>query len=136
MSVPTYSSSTPGALEMSQVAGVVNHFPCTGVVPPESGEAVIRETYPSVAAYPAVASLGRKLILSYVLAPLGWAIMLPFYFLKILPVTCRRYSLTNRRLMLLKGWSEAALPHMRVSSAKPSQEVRLADIDEVRIQAD
>jgi hypothetical protein len=83
-----------------------------------------------------VATLGRKLILSYLGAPLGWGLMLPFYFLKVLPITCTRYALTNRRLMLLKGWQEAAIPHMKSATAKPTQEIRLADIDEVRVRSD
>ncbi len=121
---------------MSQVGSVTNHYPVAGVVPPEAGEAVIREAYPAVTAYPAVATLGRKLILSYLGAPLGWGVMLPFYFLKVAPVLGVRYSLTNRRLMFLKGWAQAAIPHMRSSSAKPAQEVRLQDIDEVRVVSD
>ena len=57
---------------MTQVANVLKLYPVTGLVPPESGEAAIRECYPAITAYPAVASLGRKLILSYIGAPLGW----------------------------------------------------------------
>jgi hypothetical protein len=121
---------------MSSVAGEVNRYPVTGVVPPEAGEAIIRVTYPAITAYPAVASLGRSLILSYLGAPLGWAVMLPFYFLKVLPVAGKRYALTNRRIMILKGWAQAALPYMKRSSVTPSQEVKLADIDEVRVVHD
>ena len=40
-----------------------------------------------------------------VLAPLGWLLMSGFYFGKILPILMRRYTLTNRRLMIRKGWS-------------------------------
>src|SRR4051812_35133783 len=109
---------------MSSVAGEVNRYPVTGVVPPEAGEAIIRVTYPAITAYPAVASLGRVLILSYVGAPLGWAVMLPFYFLKVLPIAGKRYALTNRRIMVLKGWAQAALPYMRRTSVVPSQEVK------------
>lgn len=96
-----------------------------GVVPPQLGEALIREAFPSLAAFPAVATLGRLLILSIVGAPLGWGLMLPFYFLKVLPGLARRYQLTNRRLMACAG--------MR---AVPKEEVPLADIDEVRVVTD
>src|SRR5207302_8978401 len=60
-----------------------------------------------------------------VLAPLGWLLMSGFYFGKILPILMRRYTLTNRRLMIRKGWS-----------GKPAAEVPLAEIDDVRIGSD
>src|SRR5262245_9173747 len=97
----------------------------TGVVPPEVGEAKIREAYPSVAAWPAIAGLGQALTRTMILAPLAWMIMALAYFGKLLPFVARRYTLTNRRLMIRKGWS-----------GKPSQEIALADIDEVRVQTD
>jgi hypothetical protein len=111
----------------------------TGVVPPETAEAMIREVWPSVAAHPAVAGLGKKLseiaaklartvILlpaALVVAPVAWMLMAPFYFGKVLPGLARRYTLTNRRLMIRRGLRPA-----------PSHEVALADIDEVRIHKD
>jgi PH (Pleckstrin Homology) domain-containing protein len=97
----------------------------TGVVAPQAGEALIREVFPSVAAMPAVASLGRMLIRSIALAPLGWALMLPFYFLKILPFLARRYTLTNRRVMLRRGLKPV-----------PDGEVKLSEIDDVRVVTD
>jgi hypothetical protein len=120
---------------MSTVVNVASH-PVTGLIPPQAGEAVIREAFPSLTAYPAVASVGRRLILSFVGAPLGWGLMLVPYFLKVAPLFAVRYSLTNRRLMVLKGWQQTAIPHMRSSTVKPAGEVALADIDEVRIQKD
>ena len=57
----------------------------TGLTAPATAESIIRVAWPSLAAYPAVATLGRKFILSWVLAPLGWGLMLPFYFRKVLP---------------------------------------------------
>jgi hypothetical protein len=95
----------------------------TGVVPPELGEAKIREAWPSVAASPALAGLGQALTRTIVLAPVAWMIMALAYFGKLLPFVARRYTLTNKRLMIRKGWS-----------AKPVKEVALADIDEVRVQ--
>jgi hypothetical protein len=97
----------------------------TGVTAPQIAEAMIREAWPSVAAYPAVASLGRLCIRSIVGAPLGWAIMLPFYFLKILPFIATRYTLTNRRLMIRRGLKP-----------QPAHEVALADIDRVNLVKD
>jgi hypothetical protein len=98
--------------------------PVTGVTPPQIREAMIRTAWPSLAAYP-VGGLGRRLIQSYVLAPLGWFLMLPFYFMKVLPVKGMRYVLTNRRLMIQRGWSR------RVEA-----EVPLAEIDDVRLVRD
>jgi hypothetical protein len=97
----------------------------TGIVAPQAGEALIREVFPSVAAIPAVATPGRIFIKSIVLAPLGWGLMLPFYFLKILPGLARRYTLTNRRVMLRRGLKPVA-----------SGEVNLSEIDEVRVVTD
>ena len=103
-----------------------NRVPVTGVTPPQLKEAIIRVAWPSVASMPAVAGLGRMLILSIALAPLGWFLMLPFYFRKILPFVGTRYTLTNRRLMVQRG--------LRAKTA--SQEVALADIDDVVIHKD
>jgi hypothetical protein len=94
-----------------------------GLIPPELDEAVIRVTWPSVAAFPGVAATGRLLMRTVVLAPLGWLLLAPVYFLKVLPGMSRRYVLTNRRVMSLHG-------------KKPVHEVALADIEDVRIQPD
>jgi hypothetical protein len=97
----------------------------TGVVPPQQGEARIRQTWPSVMAYPAAATLGRKLLVSRIGAPLAWLLLAPLYFKKILPFLATRYTVTNRRVMLQHGLKP-----------KPAKEVALADIDDVRIQTD
>jgi hypothetical protein len=97
----------------------------TGVVPPEVGEAKIRETWPSVASVPACAALGQKLTRTIVLAPLAWIIMAGVYFGKLLPFLATRYTLTNRRLMIRRGW-KATVTH----------EIPLAKIDEVRVVND
>jgi hypothetical protein len=60
-----------------------------------------------------------------VLAPLAWLLLAPAYFKKVLPILGRRYTLTNRRLMIQRGWVR-----------KVVQEVALADIDDVRVHAD
>jgi hypothetical protein len=97
----------------------------TGLTPPQFAEAIIRVVWPSVAAFSAPAALGRGLMSSMILAPLGWLVLAPFYFLKVLPGFARRFVLTNRRLMFQKGL------HL-----KSVQEVALADIDDVRVQKD
>jgi len=87
-------------------------------------ERIIREVWPSVTAIPAAASLGKTLIRSIILAPLGWLLLLPIYFLKILPFVAKRYTLTNRRLMIQRGLKP-----------KPSHEVALSEIDDAQIVA-
>ncbi len=94
-----------------------------GLVPPEVGETTIRVVWPSVATSPAVAGLGRWMMRTIILAPLAWLMLAPFYFKKILPFLARRYTLTNSRLMIQKGWSR-----------KPAGEIALAEIDDVRLQ--
>ncbi len=96
-----------------------------GLTPPELGEAHVREARPSVAISPAVASLGRLLTRTIVLAPLAWLLMFWFYFRKVLPFAATRYTLTNRRIMIRKGLQ-----------GKPKKEVLLADIDDVRVLTD
>ena len=95
----------------------------TGVVPPELGEGMIRQVLPSVTDMPGLAALCEKLMRTIVLAPVAWLILAWPYFKKIMPVTAKRYTLTNRRLMVRSGWKE-----------KPTQEIALADIDDVRIE--
>jgi hypothetical protein len=97
----------------------------TGIVPPQLGEAKIREAWPSVASKPAIANLGRTLTSTIVLAPLAWLLMASVYFGKLLPFVGRRYTLTNRRLMIRKGWKGAV-----------AKEVVLAGIDDVRVELD
>jgi hypothetical protein len=97
----------------------------TGVMPPLLGEARIREAFPSVASSPAIASIGRALTAPIVLAPLAWLLMSAVYFGKLLPFLGRRYTLTNRRVMIRTVWKGVAL-----------KELALADIDDVRVVID
>jgi hypothetical protein len=99
--------------------------PVTGLTPPQLAEARIREVWPSVASAPAIAGLGRMLTNTIVLAPVGWLIMSAVYFGKVLPFMMRRYALSNRRVMIRKGW------HGSVAG-----EVALKDIDDVRLTSD
>jgi hypothetical protein len=101
----------------------------TGVVPPELAEAIIREVWPSVTGIMLpVANMAKVLMRSRVGAPLGWLMLAPLYFKKLLAPApgmswlAVRYTLTNRRLMVQQGLKP-----------RPVQEVPLADIDDVRI---
>jgi hypothetical protein len=94
----------------------------TGVVPPQRAEALIRETWPSVDDMPAVAGLAHTLMRTIILAPVAWLLLAPCYFKKVLPFIAKRYTITNRRVMIRRGLKP-----------KPSHEVALADIDDVRI---
>lgn len=95
-----------------------------GITPPELAEAKVREAYPSVARA-GIASLGRTLTATIVGAPLAWLLMSGAYFGKLLPFLMRRYTLTNRRVMVRAGWK-----------GTPIQEVALADIDDVKLVTD
>jgi hypothetical protein len=100
----------------------------TGVVPPQQGEALIRQTWPSVQRFTGPASLGRVLMSSpwlRPLAPISWLAMAPLYFIKIVPGFATRYTLTNQRLMIRRGIKPT-----------PTHQVALADIDDVRLQTD
>jgi hypothetical protein len=92
---------------------------------PELGEARVREVWPSVAKSGGVAGLGKLLTRTIVLAPLAWGLMALVYFGKLLPFIATRYTLTNRRLMIRRGWS-----------GTPTHEVALAAIDDVRVVTD
>jgi hypothetical protein len=95
----------------------------TGLTPPQVDEAWSRISWPSVAAYPFFATLGRRLTATIVLAPLGWLVMALPYFLKVLPGRSHRYLLTNRRLVEYRGKTAV-------------REAALADIEDVRVVED
>ncbi len=97
----------------------------TGLTPPEVSEIRIREKWPSVQRFPAVAGLGVLLTRTIILAPVAWLLMAPFFFGKVLPFLMRRYMLTNRRVVIRKGWT-----------TKVVEEIALADIDDVRVVTD
>jgi hypothetical protein len=85
-------------------------------------ETRIREIWPTVARIPIVAGLGKMLINSIVLAPLGWLVMAGVYFGKVMPIVGVRYRLTDKRIAILHGWGKSV-----------RAEVQLADIDDVQI---
>ncbi len=94
-----------------------------GLMPPQLAEAMIREVWPTVAAFsPGLSRLGERLMKTIVLAPLAWLLLAPLFGWKFRPFFCRRYTLTNRRLMIQRG-----------IKPEPVAEVPLAEIDDVRL---
>jgi hypothetical protein len=102
-----------------------------GISPPQVNEAIIRDVWPSVAAYPAAANFARTAYRSIILAPLGWLALAPLYFKKLLGVApglhglATRYRLTNRRLMICHGYKPISV-----------KEVPLDQIKDVRLVTD
>lgn len=93
----------------------------TGVVPPQIGEARIREVFRALDGVSFYFGLmGANFVRSYLLAPIGFLILGPMFLIKFAPFLCVRYTLTNRRLMMQRGWKPA-----------PVQEVLLSDIKDV-----
>jgi hypothetical protein len=87
--------------------------PIAGVAPPELKEVAVMTVWPSIAAYAPGRALGSLfairwpdiyfLRLGRLLALLAIPIVLPLYFLKVLPFIGTRYLLTNRRIVVLRG---------------------------------
>jgi hypothetical protein len=114
-----------------QALADVNIQAITGVTPPQLREAIIRDVWPSVAAHPGPASLARACYRTMILAPVGWFVLAPIYFMKLLAVVpglsgfATRYRLTNRRLMICKGMRPV-----------PDKQVPLERIKEVKLIRD
>ena len=83
----------------------------------------IREIWPTVARAPAIAGLGKLLNNTIVLAPLGWLLMSGVYFGKLLPLIAVRYRLTDKAIMIVRGWKGSV-----------SQQVLLSEIDDVLLE--
>ncbi|MGF1578385.1 MAG: PH domain-containing protein [Gemmataceae bacterium] len=100
----------------------------TGLVPPQQGEAVIREKWPMcVVRYPGIGTIGRVLTQTMILAPIGWLLMAPCFLLKIAPWFMRRYTLTNKRVRIRKGWA---------GTSSENDEVLLESIDDIVVKTD
>jgi hypothetical protein len=123
---PTTTPAAPPA--NNQITDTPRNVPSTrqavtGVVPPEVGEAIIREVWPTLAAVsPGITTLAHKLMSTIVLAPVGWLLLAPLFLLRLAPGICRRYTLTNRRLMIQRGLKPS-----------PVQTLDLREIDDVRV---
>jgi len=88
--------------------------PIRGVTPPELAEVTSTVVWPSIGAYPLGRLLGRWcglrlgigfFTLGKAMALLTIPLSLALYVWKILPWICRRYRLTNRRIVIQKGYS-------------------------------
>jgi hypothetical protein len=103
----------------------------TGVVPPQTDEAIIRDVWPSVTAFSGPANLARACYRTIILAPVAWVVLAPFKFQKLLGILpglsglAKRYRLTNRRLMICKGLRPV-----------PDKEIALDEIQDVRLVSD
>jgi hypothetical protein len=99
----------------------------TGLVPPQVGEALIREVWPSLLAVSLPLARVAQALSGppYVLRPLAWLLMGPLFVKKIMPFLATRYQLTNRRLLV-----------GRFGSKRPVHEIALADIEDVRTEPD
>ncbi|MFO0809766.1 MAG: PH domain-containing protein [Gemmataceae bacterium] len=108
----------------------VNDQAVTGVTPPQIGEAIIRDVWPSISATPAAGNFARFCYKTIVLAPIAWLALAPLYFKKLLGVgplagLAERYRLTNRRLMVCKGLMPV-----------PEKEIALNRIKDVKLITD
>lgn len=115
-----HESSPPVAAAPSRSRQAIS-----GLMPPQLGEARIREEWPTILGInPGLASLARTLQQTVILAPLGWLIALPLFKLKLAPFLCRRYTLSNQRLMIRRGWKPVIV-----------EQIPLGDIDDVRLDS-
>jgi hypothetical protein len=106
---------------------VADPHPVPETASPYMSETIIRDIWPSVAAYPGPAGLARACYRTIILAPIGWFVLAPFYFMKLLAVApglsglAKRYRLTNRRLMVCKGMNavcDKEVPLNRIKDVK------------------
>lgn len=90
----------------------------TGVSPPELAEVGIATAWPSIAITKLGRGMGKVFENNTVVGPLHLTIgriavllsiplALKLYFFNLLPFRCRRYRLTNRRVIIQKGLSAA-----------------------------
>ena len=87
--------------------------PISGVSPAETKEVAVMTVWPSVAMFGLGRALGRGFAIRWpdvylfrlgnLLALLAIPIVLPLYFFKVLPFVGTRYTITNRRIMVLRG---------------------------------
>lgn len=84
-----------------------------GVAPPELGEVTMMTVWPSMAALPIgrmigrlcgiSAGLGSVLTLGNLFALLLIPLAMPLFFRNLAPWNCRRYRITNRRVLVEQG---------------------------------
>jgi hypothetical protein len=105
----------------------------TGVSPPAAKETTVMITWPSLGGsalgqtlggfYSIRAGFGNILTIGNLIALASIPLALPLFFLNILPWSCRRYRITNRRIVVEKGLI-----------AKVDKEVSLDNFDAVAIE--
>ncbi|MGD9719840.1 MAG: PH domain-containing protein [Pirellulales bacterium] len=86
--------------------------PIAGVTPPEEREVTVMTVFPTLAAYPPGRLMGRLCAIQagfgfFSLGKLFALLLIPFavglFAFSLLPFVIRRYSLTNRRVIIQKG---------------------------------
>jgi hypothetical protein len=129
ITLPPSPASKTGPVQLRQAVA--------GLMPPQLAEALIRETWPSVrAGSKGGAALAASLTRTIILAPVAWLLILgPLFTLRLLPFVCRRYTLTNRRLMIRHGLKPKPAIGQNAPPV-PGKEIALGDIDDVRIVPD
>lgn len=105
----------------------------TGVSPPAAKETTVMITWPSLGGsalgqtlgglYSIRAGFGNILTIGNLIALASIPLALPLFFLNILPWSCRRYRITNRRVVVEKGLN-----------AKVDKEVSLDNFDSVDVE--
>jgi hypothetical protein len=84
----------------------------SGVAPPDLGEVTVMTVWPSIAANPLGRALGQMYEIQagvgiFTIGKLMMALTIPvalaLYFARLAPFACRRYRLTNRRVLVLNG---------------------------------
>ncbi|HFB97550.1 MAG TPA: PH domain-containing protein [Bryobacterales bacterium] len=93
--------------------------PIAGVVPLEEKEVTVATFWPSIAVYPFGRTIGRLGLLAwpgvyifrigYLLAVLCIPIAIALYFLRLAPRFGRRYVLSNRRIAVKEGITDAEI---------------------------
>ena len=104
----------------------------TGVTPPTAAESTVMTVWPSMGATPFGQSLGRLyqiptgfgniVTVGRLIALAAIPQALALYLLNLWPWTCRRYRLTNRRVVVEKG-----------VQGKADKEVALDNFDEIEV---
>ncbi len=106
--------------------------PIAGVVPSELSEATITTVWPSIASTGMGRLLGRLYSLQWgvsfltvgnLIALLSIPVALGLFFLLLMPGVCRRYRLTNRRVLIENG-----------VTLKPESWVDLANFDSITLE--
>jgi hypothetical protein len=116
--------TTPPANSSPKAGAPAPRQAIAGVMAPQLDEAMIREVWPTLAAYTGGHAAAWLMTTGFGI-PLGLPLLGYLLVRKFLPFVCRRYTLTNRRLMIRRGLKPI-----------PAQQIALSDIDDVRLVPD